>query len=442
MIWIEFIIVLSLILLGARMRGMGLGVAGGLGMLLLVFVFHLKPVSPPVDVMLIILAVITAAATLQAAGGLDILVNWAAYILRRNPKHITILAPLVTYFFTLFAGTAHVNYSVLPVIAEVALRQRIRPERPLSISVIASHLAITGSPVGAATAALTVMLVPSGLDLIDILKVCIPSGIIGTLLGTIAAGMMGKNLENDPVFLEKMKNPEFAAEMNQTEELIKPVSPNKKGLKALVVFFIGVIGIIILGAFPQWRPAFEVDEKMEPMRTAEVIEIFMLSSAAFMLLLSKTKATEPVKTPIFKAGSEAVVSIFGVVWMSDTFLKGNELFFKENLGAMVQAYPWTFAIALFVFSALVFSQTAAIRALVPLGLSIGIAPVQLMAMFPAANGDFFIPGYPTLLAAIGFDRSGSTKIGKYLFNHSFMWPGLVGVGGAVVAGLLIVKFFY
>jgi anaerobic C4-dicarboxylate transporter DcuA len=441
MIWFEFLFVLLLILIGARMRGMGLGIAGGVGMLILVFFFHLKPVSPPIDVMLIILAVITAAATLQAAGGLDILVNWAAYILRQNPKRITLLAPLVTYFFTLFAGTAHVNYSVLPVIAEVALRQRIRPERPLSISVIASHLAITGSPVGAATAALTVMLSPSGLDLIDILKVCIPSGIIGTLLGTIAAGMMGKNLEKDPVFLQKMNDPEFVEEL-ETDTTVKIKSKKRGGYLALAVFFAAVSVIIFFGAFPQFRPIFESEGKAEPMRTAEIIEIIMLSAAAFMLVLSRTKATEPVKTPIFKAGSEAIVSIFGVVWMSDTFLKGNELFFKENLGAMVQAYPWTFAIALFVFSALVFSQTAAIRALVPLGLSIGIAPVQLLAMFPAANGDFFIPGYPTLLAAIGFDRSGSTKIGKYLFNHSFMWPGLVGVGGAVVAGLVIVNIFY
>jgi anaerobic C4-dicarboxylate transporter DcuA len=223
---------------------------------------------------------------------------------------------------------------------------------------------------------------------------------------------------------------------------VKIKSKKRGGYLALAVFFAAVSVIIFFGAFPQFRPIFESEGKAEPMRTAEIIEIIMLSAAAFMLVLSRTKATEPVKTPIFKAGSEAIVSIFGVVWMSDTFLKGNELFFKENLGAMVQAYPWTFAIALFVFSALVFSQTAAIRALVPLGLSIGIAPVQLLAMFPAANGDFFIPGYPTLLAAIGFDRSGSTKIGKYLFNHSFMWPGLVGVGGAVVAGLVIVNIFY
>lgn len=138
---LQLAFVLTAIIIGARLGGIGLGVMGGIGLGILTFVFGLQPTAPPIDVMLMIVAVISAAACMQAAGGLDLMVKVAERLLRKNPAHVTILSPLVTYAFTFIAGTGHVAYSVLPVIAEVATETKIRPERPLGIAVIASQQA-------------------------------------------------------------------------------------------------------------------------------------------------------------------------------------------------------------------------------------------------------------------------------------------------------------
>lgn len=444
MIWVQFIILLVAILIGSRLKGIGLGVMGMVGLLIFILVFHMQPGDPPIEVMLIILSVVTAAATLQAAGGMDYLVHLAESVLRKNPSQIVYLGPLVTWVFTLFAGTAHINYSILPIIAEVSTKKRIRPERALSISVVAAHLAIMASPVSAATATLVGIVRDSGFQLVDILKVSIPATLIGVLAGTLSVLKMGKDLDKDPEFQAKLKDPEFVKKLDSSSVKSGPLKPGAK--LSVLLFGIGVLLIILFGSFPQLLPNFANVEGFKPnlavsadgsIRMAAMIEIVMLSVAAAIIVLTKTSTGEVAKASLFSSAAQATLSVFGVVWMSATFMDHNVVAIENSLGSMVRNAPWTFSFALFIFSMLSFSQAATTRALMPLGMSLGIAPPHLIAMFPAANGDFFLPGYPTLLAAIQFDNTGSTHIGKYLLNHSFMRPGIVAVSVSVAVGFLL-----
>lgn len=445
MIFLQLAVLLTCIFIGARMSGIGLGVMGMIGLLILMFVFGLKPSDPPLEVMLIILSVVTAAAALQAAGGMDYLVNIAARILRSNPGRITFLGPLVTYFFVLFAGTAHISYSIMPIVAEVATKARIRPERAMSMSVTAAHMAITASPVSAATAALLTILSGAGIQLSDILMICIPSTLIGVLAGILFVLKKGKELDKDPEFLEKMKDPAFAKSMSvEKEENAAPLKPGAK--KSVFIFGLAVLSVVLLGSFPALLPDFTITEDFTPSFTVNdsglvqmpsMIMMIMLAAAGLIILFANTTAAEVTKASLFASAGSATIAVFGVVWMSATFMDNNYTVIKETLGELVTSYPWSFAIALFVMSILLFSQAATTKALMPLGLALGLSPAYLVGIFPAVNGDFFIPGYPTLLTAIQFDRTGTTKIGKYVLNHSFMLPGLVTTLAAVIAGLII-----
>jgi len=446
---LQLAVLLICIFLGARLSGIGLGVMGMIGLLILMFVFGLKPSDPPLEVMLIILSVVTAAAALQAAGGMDYLVNIAAKILRSNPGRITILGPLVTYLFVLFAGTAHISYSIMPIVAEVATKARIRPERAMSMSVTAAHMAITASPVSAATAALLTVLAGEGVQLADILMVCIPSTLIGVLVGILFVLKRGKELGKDPEFLEKMKDPAFAQSMSiEKEESVAPLKPGAK--KSVLIFGLAVLSVVLLGSFPALLPDFTITEDFTPSFTVNdsglvqmpsMIMMIMLAAAGLIILFANTTAAEVTKASLFSSAGSATIAVFGVVWMSATFMDNNYTVIKETLGGLVTSYPWSFAIALFVMSILLFSQAATTKALMPLGLALGLGPAYLVGIFPAVNGHFFIPGYPTLLTAIQFDRTGTTKIGKYVLNHSFMLPGLVTTLAAVIAGLLIQSIF-
>ena len=445
MIFLELAVLLICIFIGSRMSGIGLGVMGMIGLLVLLFVFGMQPADPPLEVMLIILSVVTAAAALQAAGGMDYLVNVAAKILRSHPGQITILGPLVTYFFTLFAGTAHISYSILPIIAEVATKARVRPERALSMSVTAAHMGITSSPVSAATAALLTVLVSSGIKLADILMICIPASLIGIFVGILFVLKRGKELDEDPEFIEKMKDPVFAQSINgaskDTTIALKPGA-----IKSVIIFGLAVLAVVLLGSFPSIIPEFSGSEGFKPnfavsasgqVQIPSMIMMIMLAAAGFIILFANTTAAEVTKASLFASAGQATIAVFGVVWMSGTFMEHNYVLIKSSLGELVTVYPWSFAIALFALSILLFSQAATTKALMPLGLSLGIAPAFLIGIFPAVNGHFFIPGYPTLLTAIQFDRTGTTKIGKYVLNHSFMLPGIVTTVATVIAGLIL-----
>lgn len=430
---IQLLFVLVCIIVGARIGGIGLGVMGGLGVAILTFIFGLEPTAPPIDVMLMIAAVISAAGAMQAAGGLDFLVKIAERILRRHPQYVTIIAPLVTYTFTFLAGTGHVAYSVLPVIAEVARETKIRPERPLGIAVIASQQAITASPISAATVALLGLLAGFDITLFDILKITIPATLIGVLVGAFASMKVGKELVDDPEYQRRLQNGELdnvSREMSDIKDMF--------GAKLSVMLFIAATVLIVLfGSIPSMRPTFDGKTLGMP----SLIEILMLTTAAVILLATKTSGAKAAQGSVFSAGMQAVIAIFGVAWMGDTFINGNIAQLTNSIESVVTEMPWLFGIALFVMSILLYSQAATVRAIMPLGIALGLNPMLLIALFPAVNGYFFIPNYPTIVAAINFDRTGTTKIGKYILNHSFMMPGMVATIVGIGVGLLLIQVF-
>ncbi len=434
---LQLAFVLTAIIVGARLGGIGLGVMGGIGLGILTFVFGLQPTAPPIDVMLMIVAVISAAACMQAAGGLDLMEKVAERLLRKNPAHVTILSPLVTYIFTFIAGTGHVAYSVLPVIAEVATETKIRPERPLGIAVIASQQAITASPISAATVALLGLLAGYDISLFDILKVTIPATLIGVLSGAIYSMRVGKELVDDPEYQKRLADGEFSNKKYQTQDV-----KNKRNASISVfVFIIATVFIVLFGSFDSFRPSYLIDGETVILDMPSIIEILMLTAAALILMLTKTNGLKAAQGSVFSAGMQAVVAIFGIAWMGDTFLQGNMTELKSSIEGIVTQMPWLFGIALFAMSILLYSQAATVRAFMPLGIALGISPYMLIAMFPAVNGYFFIPNYPTVVAAINFDRTGTTHIGKYILNHSFMMPGLIATVVAVGLGLLFVQIF-
>lgn len=435
MMILELMVVLAAIIIGARLGGIGLGVMGGAGLAVLVFGFGLAPGKIPIDVMLMIAAVISAAAAMQAAGGLDYLVKMAERLLRKHPSRITILSPLVTYFFTFIAGTGHIAYSVLPVIAEVARETKIRPERPLGIAVIASQQAITASPISAATAAFLGLLMaynPS-ITLLDILMVSIPATLIGVLVGAITSQKTGRELEEDPEFQRRLKEGMIDDIKTKSADV-----KNMRNAKISVIFFVlATVLIVVFGSIKSIQPVFDGT----PIKMEYIIEILMLTASAIILLLTKTDGIEVTKGNVFIAGMQALIAIFGIAWMGDTFIGGNMQLLRDSIEHVVKEMPWIFGIALFVMSILLYSQAATISAIMPLGIALGLAPWTLIALYPAVNGYFFIPNYPTIVAAINFDRTGTTHIGKYILNHSFMRPGLVASVVGVAAGFLLVYLY-
>lgn len=430
---LQLLFVLVAIIVGARLGGIGLGVMGGVGLAILTFVFGLQPTAPPIDVMLMIVAVISAASCMQAAGGLDYMVKLAERLLRRNPSQVTILSPLVTYLFTFVAGTGHVAYSVLPVIAEVATETKIRPERPLGIAVIASQQAITASPISAATVALLGLLTGFDITLFDILKITIPATLIGVLVGAFLSKKVGKELLEDPEYLRRLE-----AGMIDTKHVeLNDVKNMFHARISVIIFIAATLLIVLFGSIPVMRPVFNGTALDMP----AIIEILMLCAAAVILLISRTDGIKATQGSVFPAGMQAVIAIFGIAWMGDTFINGNITELTGSIEGIVRQMPWLFGLALFVMSILLYSQATTVRAIVPLGIALGISPMMLIALFPAVNGYFFIPNYPTVVAAINFDRTGTTGIGKWILNHSFMMPGMVATIVSIVVGLLLVQVF-
>ena len=432
--WLQLIVVLAAIIIGARLGGIGLGVMGGLGLAVLCFVFGLQPTAPPIDVMLMIVAVISAASCMQAAGGLDYLVKLAERMLRKHPSRVTLLSPLVTYLFTFVAGTGHIAYSVLPVIAEVARETKIRPERPLGIAVIASQQAITASPISAATVALLGMLAGFDISLFDILKISVPATLIGVLVGAFCSMKVGRELEDDPEYQRRLKEGMIEDRLVETASSFDV----RKARISVGIFLLATFLIVLFGSIDALRPAFTSGGKSVLLDMPSIIEIIMLSTSALILLLCRIDGIKAVQGSIFSAGMQAVIAIFGIAWMGDTFIAGNLSSLTVSIEHIVRSMPWLFGVALFVMSILLYSQAATIRAVVPLGIALGVSPWILIALFPAVNGYFFIPNYPTVVAAINFDRTGTTHIGKYILNHSFMMPGIICTVVSILVGLLLI----
>jgi anaerobic C4-dicarboxylate transporter DcuA len=434
---LQFLVILGALAMGARAGGVGLGLWGAVGLLVLVAGFGIAPAAIPGEVLLIVLTVIMAASAMEVAGGVDFLVRVAEKIIRKNPKQVTVVAPLVTYGFTFAAGTGHIVYPLLPVIYEVAHENGIRPERPMAIATIASQQAITASPVSAATAAMIGLLATHGFGLVQILLICVPSTLLAVLIGALVQLRVGKELKDDPEYQRLIASGEIEPP-GKASGVAPP--PLKKGAKASAyIFFAGVALVVLAGIFPQLRTAASAPDK--PFSMAVAIAIVMLAVAALILTVTKAPVGEVPKCKTCQSGVTAIIGILGLAWLGDTFINANREVIIGGLSGMAQAAPWTFAIGLFIASMLLYSQAATTRALMPLGLSLGIPVPFLIAMFPAVNGYFFIPNYGTLIAAMQFDRSRTTRIGKYLVNHSFMLPGIICTIGAVGIGMVIASFF-
>jgi anaerobic C4-dicarboxylate transporter DcuB len=437
-ILLQVAVILICLFYGARKGGVALGLLGGIGIVTMTFVFGLAPGKPPVDVMLTIIAVVAASATLQASGGLEVLLMGAEKVLRRNPKYVSILAPFTTCLLTILCGTGHVVYTMLPIIYDVAIKNNIRPERPMAASSIASQMGILASPVSVAVVALVAFLAKAPvdghvIDFVQVLSITVPSTLAGVLMIGIFSWFRGKDLDQDPEFQKRIADPEQCKNIYGSSDTLMGKTLTSSQWTAMWIFIGAIVVVSVLGAYPALRPL--VGGK--PLSMVLCIQMFMLLAGALMIMFTKTDPSSIGKTEVFRAGMIAVVAVFGIAWMADTVFEANLPALKAVLTDLVKTQPWTYAIALLLVSKLVNSQAAAVSAMVPVGLAIGVAPGYVVAFAAASYGYYILPTYPSDLAAIQFDRSGTTHIGKYVINHSFILPGLIGVGTSCLVGFLL-----
>jgi len=427
MVVVELIIVLLAIWLGARLGGIGIGFAGGLGVLALTLICGLKPGAIPFDVIEIIMAVIAAIAAMQIAGGLDYLVGLAERLLRRHPRYVTFLAPLVTYMMTLLAGTGHTAFSTLPVIAEVAKEQGVRPSRPLSIAVVASQIAITASPLSAAVVFFASILEPRGVSYLALLGVAIPSTMAAIFCAAIITSFLGKELKDDEVYQARLAK----GEVKLRGEQIYDIKPGAK--RAVLLFLIGIAAVVLYATAISDSVGL-ISNPVLPRN--EAIVVFMLTVATLICLTCKVDTGEILSASTFKSGMSACICVMGVAWLGDTFVKAHLNDIQALAGDMLQGYPWMLALVLFFAATLLYSQAATTKALMPAALMLGVSPLAAVASFAAVSALFVLPTYPTLLAAVEMDDTGSTRIGKFVFNHSFIIPGVLAIAFSVAFGFL------
>ena len=538
---IQLAIVLICLFYGAKKGGIALGLLGGIGLIVLVFGFGIEPGKPAIDVMLTILAVVVTSATLQASGGLDVMLQIAEKLLRKNPKYVSILAPFVTCFLTILCGTGHVVYTMLPIIYDIAIKNNIRPERPMAASSIASQMGIIASPVSVAVVTLTAFLVNAqnhlaGFDgYLDLLKITVPSTLCGVLAIGIFSWFRGKDLDKDEEFQAKLKDPEFKKYVYGDSASLLDKKLPQSSWNAMWIFFGAIIIVALLGYFKELRPSFEKNapaqvvevisdskavqsfnikdgkiialtkdgkvaldvkdskakaqtaynsveiydnkgvlnqtlsvqdnnviittgdktdtvanatiqlkdsaKKKTTLGMVHVIQIFMLLAGSLIIIFTKTDASKISKNEIFRSGMIALVAVFGISWMAETMFSVHTPMMKAALGDVVKAHPWTYAVMLLLISKFVNSQAAALVAFVPLALGIGVDPAIILAFAAACYGYYILPTYPSDLAAIQFDRSGTTHIGKFVINHSFILPGLIGVITSCIFGYIFTGLF-
>ena len=436
MLWIELLILLACILIGVRLGGIALGAVAGIGLVIFVFLLKLPPGGPPGVVIGMIIAVITALAAMQAAGGLDYLVSIADRVMRRHPQYITFIAPVVTYLLVFASGTTHVIYALLPVIAEVSRKAGIRSERPLSISVIAGFQGVLASPISAATVAMSGLLAARGVSLPQLLVIVIPSTFIAVLVGALSVAWRGQNPEPELVDTDDAAKSKPAL----TGEALF----NARG--STVLFLAGIVAVVLIGIFPNLRPIYSVVTdtgfETDQIDMGFAIMIVMFAIAGLIMIFFKASPEKTIKGTMMHSGIVAVICIIGVAWLGSSFFEANRPQIVAAISGVIFKYPSSFAVGLFVLSSLLFSGAATVAILVPVGLALELPTKYLIAFYPAANSVFFLPTYGSVLAAVSFDRTGSTRIGKYLLNHSFMLPGLVTVVSAIVIGLMLTTIIW
>ncbi|OOR99788.1 anaerobic C4-dicarboxylate transporter [Haemophilus paracuniculus] len=439
MLYFEFLLLLAFLYAGSRFGGIGLGVVSGIGLFVEVFILKMPLSSAPIDVMLVILAVVTCASVLEAAGGLKFMLQVAERILRRNPKRITLLGPLVTYAMTLMLGTGHSVYSIMPIIGDIALKNNIRPERPMAAASVASQLGITGSPLSAAAAYYLTQISGlqgfEGVTLLNIVGVTIPATLLGVIALSLYSLKRGKELQDDPEYQRRLQDPVWRKQIEETNSTSLDAELPQSSKNAVYLFILAIATIVGIAMFPEIKPVMASNGKTAGMD--KIIQIVMLAFAGIILYVTKTDVKKVPNGVVFKSGMVAVIAIFGIAWMSDTYFNYAMPSFKAGITEMIQAQPWTFALALFAVSVVVNSQAVTAKMLLPVGLAIGLPAPLLVGLMPATYAYFFIPNYPSDIATVNFDVTGTTKIGKYYFNHSFMMPGLVGVGVACCVGIAL-----
>ena len=428
MVFLELAIVLAAIFIGARLGSIGIGFAGGCGVLVLALV-GVKPGSMPVDVILIIMSVISAIAAMQVAGGLDYLVSVAERLLRKQPKHITYFAPLVTFFMTLMAGTGHTAFSTLPVIAEVAKEQGVRPSRPLSIAVVASQVAITASPISAAVVFFSSALEPLGVDYLQILLVCIPTTLLAVILTSFITNLLGKELENDPVYQQRLQAGLVKTRGTGSIQIL----PHAK--RSVWIFLAAIVMVMCYATAISDKAGLIPKESIILSRDNAII-VFMLTAATGIAVLCKINSASVLNAPTFKSGMSACICVLGVAWLGTTFVNAHTEEINRLASGLLQSYPWLLAVALFFAATLLYSQAATAKALMPMAIALAATPVTLVASFAAVSALFILPTYPTLLAAVEMDDTGSTRIGKFVFNHPFMIPGILTIFFSVLFGFI------
>ena len=432
---LQLLIVLGALWVGSRYGSLALGAISGIGLALLVLGFGLKPGNPPTDVIYIIIAAVTCAGIMQASGGMDWLIQIAEKLLRKHPDRITFLAPLCTFFLTVLVGTGHVVYTLMPIICDIALKKGIRPERPCGVASIASQVGITCSPIAAAVVAFVSISNANGFDITipQVLMVSIPASLCGLMAAATASYKRGLDLDKDPVFQARLQIPEqrdyiYGSDATTLDKII-PVEAKR----AVYIFLAALCVIVLFAAVPSLLPSW--DGKALKMNI--VIQIVMITAAALMIIFCKASPKKAVAGPVWQSGMVAVVAIYGIAWLADTYFSNYLGEMQSMLTEIVKEYPWSIAFVFFLVSVLINSQGAVVVAMLPLAYSLGIEGAVLLGVLPSVYGYFFIPNYPSDIATVNFDRSGTTVIGKYLLNHSFMMPGLICVTTSTIVAYLL-----
>lgn len=446
-VWIlvaELIVVVLAIFMGTRTSGIGLGVWGLVGVAVLVFVFGEAPGNAPVDAVFIVITVITAASTMQAAGGIDWMVSMAAKVIRKRPKSVVFLAPAMSFLFTVGAGTGNIFYPLLPVIYDVSYQQKIRPERALSVSAVASQVGILCSPVSAATASMVVLLAPQGVDLGGLLLIMWPASIAGLLVAALVMMRHGKDLEDDPEYQKRLAEGQIKPPTVDAHENKLPPT----AVLSASLFLAGVAVIVFFGLFENLRPVIGTDDDGDPLRLSVtvIIEVVMGIIAALIFVFCKVKAADVPKQSTFPAGIVGAIALFGIAWLANTFVAANQTLIVDGLGSVVSGSSaflgaLLFALALFAVAMLTTSQSSATNAIVPIGITIGLPASLLVGLWPAAMGIYTLPANGSQVATVAFDQTGTTKMGKFVIDHSFQLPNLVYVGTAIVVGVALSFLF-
>ena len=441
---IELLVVLMALWVGARYGSLALGAISGIGLAVLVFCFHLKPGEPPTDVIYIIIAAVTCAGMLQASGGMDWMIQIAEKLLRNHPKWITFLAPLCTFFLTVFVGTGHVVYTLMPIICDIALKKGIRPERPCGVASIASQVGITCSPIAAAVVAFSAISAENGFEVnnIQIVLISIPACLCGLMAAAAASYNRGLDLDKDPQFQARLKDPEQYNYIygNSATTLDKMITPEAK--RAVYVFMLALGVIVMLSVLQIFEINILPSWEGKPLKMNLVIQIVMISAAALMIIFCRAQPKKAVAGPVWQSGMVAVVAIYGIAWMADTYFSNYMPEIQAMLENIVKSHPWSIAIVFFLVSVLINSQGAVVVSMLPLAYSLGIEGPILLGVLPSVYGYFFIPNYPSDIATVNFDRSGTTIIGKYLLNHSFMMPGLICVFVSTIVAYALSMIFF